>query len=184
MDMQALQIPDHAKDIRLNLGKVLEPEHLTPSQLWGTVLATTLVSRNARLSRELGVHAESKLREWSDRHVPAARTAASLMAMNNVYYRSMHLIGDRELASFPARLRMQGLANHGVDRCDFELWCLAVSAVNGCGKCLESHTKAVLEAGATKAVVHEAIRVASVVHAAAVTLDQVDDQVLEPQPVG
>lgn len=171
MDMNTLQIPEHAKDIRLNLGKVLESEHLTTGQLWGTVLATSIASRNPSLTRILGGQAESRLNELGDRYVAAARTAAALMGMNNVYYRAMHLIGDAELAALPARLRMQGLANHGVERSDFELWCLAVSAVNGCGSCLESHVRAVLEAGVKKPAIQDAIRIASVVHAAAVAMD-------------
>jgi alkyl hydroperoxide reductase subunit D len=93
------------------------------------------------------------------------------MAMNNVYYRAKHLIGDETYATMPARLRMQIIGSPGVDKADFELWCLAVSAITGCGTCLESHEKVLRTAGVTREVVHEAIRIAAVVHAAAVTID-------------
>ena len=55
----------------------------------------------------------------------AAKTAATLMAMNNVYYRAIHLAENKELTAMPANLRMNGLANHGVDKEDFELFALA-----------------------------------------------------------
>jgi lipoyl-dependent peroxiredoxin subunit D len=93
------------------------------------------------------------------------------MAMNNVYYRAKHLIGDESYGSIPARLRMQIIAKPGVDKGDFELWCLAVSAVTGCGVCLESHEKTLRGTGFTREQVHETLRIAAVVHAAAVTLD-------------
>ena len=68
----------------------------------------------------------------------AAKAAAAIMGMNNVYYRSLHLLKNPEYRTLPARLRMNIIANPGVDKVDFELWCTAVSAVNGCGMCLDS----------------------------------------------
>ena len=54
---------------------------------------------------------------------------------------------------------------------DFELVCLAVSAINGCEMCVQSHEKVVLEGGLTEDQVHDAVRIASVIHAAAVGLE-------------
>ncbi|WP_230421498.1 carboxymuconolactone decarboxylase family protein [Actinomadura soli] len=93
------------------------------------------------------------------------------MAMNNVYYRATHLIGDGTYATLPARLRMSIIGRPGVEKVDFELWCLAVSAVNGCGRCLESHERVVREAGLSRELVQEALRIAAVVNAVAATLD-------------
>ncbi|TMQ88728.1 alkyl hydroperoxide reductase [Actinomadura soli] len=109
-------------------------------------------------------------------HLPAeafeaAKGAASVMAMNNVYYRATHLIGDGTYATLPARLRMSIIGRPGVEKVDFELWCLAVSAVNGCGRCLESHERVVREAGLSRELVQEALRIAAVVNAVAATLD-------------
>jgi alkyl hydroperoxide reductase subunit D len=92
------------------------------------------------------------------------------MAMNNVYYRFTHLVGG-DYASMPARLRMNVIAKPGVEKADFELWSLAVSAVNGCGMCMESHEKMVRGAGLTQEQVQAAVRIAAVVHAVAATLD-------------
>jgi alkyl hydroperoxide reductase subunit D len=95
--------------------------------------------------------------------------------MNNVYYRSKHLLADAGAAGYediPARLRMQVIGTHGdVDVADFEFWCFAVSAVNGCGGCLAAHERTLRDQGVGKDQVHEALRIAAVVHAVAVTLE-------------
>lgn len=98
-------------------------------------------------------------------------TLAAIMAMNNVYYRSMHLIGDETYATMPARLRMTVIGNPGVDKVDFELWCLAVSALNGCGRCLESHESVLRQSGMPREQVQEAVRIAAVVNAVAAVLE-------------
>jgi alkyl hydroperoxide reductase subunit D len=100
----------------------------------------------------------------------AAKAAAAIMAMNNVYYRFVHLVGG-EYANMPARLRMNVIGKPGVEKVDFELWSLAVSAVNGCGMCMEAHEKVVRQAGLSTEQVQTAVRIGSVVHAVAAVLD-------------
>ena len=87
------------------------------------------------------------------------------MGMNNVYYRSLHLLSNHEYRTIPARLRMNVIANPGVEKVDFELWCTAVSAVNGCGMCLDSHEAELRKHGVPAANIQTAIRIASVVNA-------------------
>ena len=168
LDALKAALPAYAKDTKLNLSSVITTSKLPEQQLWGTVVATALASRSATVIRELVEEAKGHL---TDEALTAAKAAASVMAMNNIYYRTVHLIGDEEYANLPARLRMQVIANPGVDKNDFELWCLAVSAVNGCGRCLESHEKVLRSAGWSREPIHEAIRIAAVVHAAAATID-------------
>ncbi|MFI6175071.1 carboxymuconolactone decarboxylase family protein [Nonomuraea sp. NPDC051191] len=161
-------LPDYAKDTRLNLGSVTTTSSLTDQQLWGAVLACALATRSARVIAELSQDAADHL---SAEAFTAAKAAASIMAMNNVYYRATHLIGDETYATLPARLRMSVIGNPGVDKTDFELWCLAVSAVNGCGRCLESHEQVLRGAGMPREQVQEALRVAAVINATAATLE-------------
>jgi len=71
----------------------------------------------------------------------------------------------------PARLRMNGMRSHGADHNDFELWSLAVSAINGCGKCVDSHDKVVRDKGVSEETVLAIVRIASVVHAIGTVLD-------------
>ncbi len=162
------RLPDYAKDIKLNLSNVVGSTELNPKQLWGAMLASAIAARNAAVieavSHEAARHLDAKAQD-------AAKAAAAVMAMNNIYYRSIHMMGDEEYRKMPARLRMQVIGNPGVDKVDFELWCLAVSAINGCGACLESHTHEVTAKGASREAVQDALRIAAVIHAVAVVLE-------------
>jgi len=168
--MQSLRerIPDYAKDLRLNLDALEKIESLSTRQLWGTALASALAARNDELVRVIDAEARKHLDEAG---LAAARTAAALMGMNNVYYRALHLVSNEEYRALPARLRMQGIANPGVERVDFELECLAVSAIHGCGSCLDSHEQELRKRGATALQVQDALRIASILHAIALVLD-------------
>ncbi len=165
-------LPPYAKDIKLNLDSTIAVSTLAEQRLWGTVLAVAVASRGERVLVELAAEARGHLSEVA---FEAAKAAAAVMAMNNTYYRSKHLLadeGEKSYEDIPARLRMQVIGTHGgVDPVDFEFWCLAVSAVNGCGGCLAAHERAVRELGVGREQVHEALRIASVVHAVAVTLE-------------
>ncbi|HKW54347.1 MAG TPA: carboxymuconolactone decarboxylase family protein [Stellaceae bacterium] len=161
-------LPDYAKDLKLNLSSLLNDSVLTEQQRWGTLLATALASRNARLVVAVSVDAAQHL---SPAAATAAKAAASIMAMNNIYYRFTHLASDPDYATMPARLRMNVIANPGVDKADFELWSLAVSAINGCGKCIDAHDQVLRKAGMSREAIQQAVRIASVIHAVAATLD-------------
>ena len=93
------------------------------------------------------------------------------MGMNNVYYRFTHLVGSEDYRTMPARLRMNVIGNPGVARADFELWSLAVSAINGCGACLAAHERQVIEHGLSREAVQDAVRLASMLHGIAVALE-------------
>lgn len=161
-------LPGYARDIALNLGSTVENSLLTPAQSWGTALACAVAARNPVVLREVAAEAAGHL---TPEAVDAAKGAATIMAMTNVYYRSKHMLGDEAYRTIPARLRMQIVARPGVAKVDFELWCLAVSAVNGCEVCLESHEKKLRAAGVGADQVNEALRIASVVYATAVAYD-------------
>jgi alkyl hydroperoxide reductase subunit D len=163
-------IPDYARDIRLNLSSVLTPQGapgLTERQIASVALATAIASRNDELVAALEHWAQPQLEAAG---VNGARTAAALMGMNNIYYRFVHLVGDEEYARLPARLRMNAIGNPGIDKLDFELLSLAVSAINGCGMCIAAHERKLREGGVTREAVQSAVRIAAVVHAAALTL--------------
>jgi alkyl hydroperoxide reductase subunit D len=100
----------------------------------------------------------------------AAKAAAAIMAMNNIYYRFVHLAASPDYKTLPARLRMNVIGKPGVEKVDFELWSLAVSAINGCGMCIDSHERELRKAGLGAEQIQAAVRIASVVHAVAATL--------------
>jgi len=161
-------IPDAAKDLRLNLGNVLQPGTLTKEQVWGTAVACAIGARNPQLRQAT---LEDALLHVGPGVVEDAKAAAALMGMNNVYYRFKHLVGRDEYAQKPARLRMQRLAQVATNKTDFELFCLAVSAINGCESCVRSHERVVTEGGLTEDHVNDAVRIASTMHGVAVALE-------------
>jgi len=170
MSIDALrdQIPDYAKDIRLNLGTLASETALSDQQKYGTFLATAFAGRNAKVINAILGEVDGKL---SPEAITAAKAAASIMAMNNVYYRATHLMSSDEYRKLPARLRMNVIGAPGVDKTDFELWSLAVSAMNGCGMCMDAHEKVVRKGGLTTEQVQAALRIAASVNAASAVLD-------------
>jgi lipoyl-dependent peroxiredoxin subunit D len=163
-------IPEPARDLRLNLQAVLAEGSLGVGARWGVAAACAIASRNPRL-RE-AVLAEARI-VAGDAVVEDAIAAAAIMGMNNVLYRFRHLIEKPSYGDRPARLRMNRLAKPAGSKTDFELYCLAVSAVNGCGTCMQAHEKVVLGGGLSEEQVFDAIRIASTIHGAAVALDLV-----------
>ena len=172
MSIEALKnsLPEYAKDLKLNLSSLATETLLTEQQRAGTFVACALASRERTTTSAIMSEFASKL---SPEALNAARAAASIMAMNNIYYRFTHLASAPDYKTLPARLRMNVIGKPGVDKADFELWSLAVSAINGCGMCIDSHEKVLRNAGVTAEQIQSAVRIASVVHAVAATLDGV-----------
>lgn len=160
-------LPDYARDLKLNLSSVLTVPTLTEQQIWGTALASAIAARSPTLLAAVEAEARARLAPAA---LTAAKAAAAIMSMNNIYYRFAHLVASPEYRTMPARLRMNVIGNPGVDKVDFELWSLAVSAINGCGACLDSHEREVVGKGLSREAVQDAVRIASVIHAVAVTL--------------
>lgn len=161
------KIPDYAKDLKLNLSTLAADETLSKQQLWGTFMATALAGRNATVIALIEAEAAQHL---APQALEAAKAAAAIMAMNNVYYKFTGMMDD-EYKTMPAKLRMNVLADPGADKIDFELWSLAVSAINGCLFCIKSHEKKVTAGGITREQVQTAVRIASVVQAVSAVLD-------------
>lgn len=161
------RLPDYAKDLKLNLGSLATEPLLNTQRLAGTFIVSALAARNADVIADIFAEFAPKL---SPEALTAAKAAAAIMGMNNVYYRFAHLVAG-DYAKMPARLRMNVMAKPGVDKEDFELWSLAVSAVNGCGMCMESHEKVLRIAGMSQEEVQAAVRIAATVHAVAAVLD-------------
>ena len=152
-------VPEFAKDLKLNLGSIARSTVLNDEQLWGSLLASAAATRNATVLAEIGAEAADTLSAEAYR---AALGAASIMGMNNVFYRGRHFL-DGAYDDLRPGLRMNIIGNPGVDKANFELWSFAVSAINGCSACVSSHEKVVREAGVDREAVLEALKVASIV---------------------
>ena len=160
-------MPESARDIKLNLQTVLQQSSLTTAQRWGVAIASAVATRHPALREAVIGDAGG---EVGAEVIDDALAAAALMAMNNVYYRFRHLVGKESYSQMPARLRMQRIAKPATSKADFELFCLAVSAINGCESCIRSHEAVVLQGGLSEEQVHDAVRIAATIHAAAVSL--------------
>jgi lipoyl-dependent peroxiredoxin subunit D len=170
MSLEAMleSLPDYAKDLRLNWSSLVNASELTADQKWGCFVAAAYGARCPRLLAAVEAEAVN--------HVPpevitAAKGAAAIMGMNNIYYRFQHLSANVKYGAMPARLRMNFMRAHGAEPIDFELWSLVVSAINGCGKCVGAHEKVLLEKGVTEEIILAGVRIASVVHGIATALD-------------
>lgn len=162
------RLPEIAKDARINWTKVLDLtqlDGLTISQIQGAAFAVAYHLNNSLILESLqGLHPEPTL-------IPAAKTAASLMAMSNIYYRFIHMSEDGELEKIPAGLRMQGMMNPGTDAVTFEVMCLAVSILNGCGACISAHTRQLKSHGLSVQALSRVGKIAAVLHAVHVSLN-------------
>lgn len=170
MTIQTLKdrLPDYAKDLKLNLGSLAAETLLSEEQKAGTFIVSAIASRNAEVIAAIDADFAHKLEPAA---LNAAKAAAAIMGMNNIYYRFLYLAENEEYSRLPAKLRMNVIANPGTSRTDFELWSLAVSAVNGCGKCVTAHEKILRDSGMGAEQIQAAVRIAAVVHAVAVTLE-------------
>jgi alkyl hydroperoxide reductase subunit D len=161
-------IPEYAKDLKANLSAVLGQPELSAQQAWGTAVSCAIATRSSRVASVISAEAAQHM---DARAVSAAKTAAALMSMTNIYYRFHHLSGNPKYGEMPAKLRMQGLRTHGGDPLDFDLWCLAVSAINACEACVRGHERALRENGIGEEKILAAVRIASVIFAVAAVIE-------------
>ena len=174
MSIEALraQLPAYARDIATNLARLADETVLSDQAKWGCFVASAHAVGEPMTLR--AIDAAARAAGLSSEAFEAARTAAAIMAMNNVYFRALHLMEAPEYRSLPSRLRMNRLSHHpGVEIVDYELWCVAVSAINACGACLDSHAAELRERGVQPVQVQAALRIAAVVNAVACVMRSV-----------
>jgi lipoyl-dependent peroxiredoxin subunit D len=169
LDAVIENLPSYAKDLKLNFSTVVRQQtDLTAQQLWGTVVASAVAARNEQLIEAVLQEAANYL---SPEALEAAKGAAAIMAMNNVFYRFKHLTSNEKYATMRGGLRMNVMRTHGIDPLDFELWATTVSAINNCAACVDSHEKSLREKGISEEKILAAVRIAAVLQAIAVVLD-------------
>lgn len=164
MTISALKsaLPDYAKDLKLNLGSLLNETTLTDQQKHGCFLACAYAVGQPDTVQAINAETEPVLSAEASK---AAKAASAIMSMNNVYYRSIHLMSEKTYSTLPAKLRMNVIGAPGVEKADFELYSMAVSAVNGCGMCLDAHEKELRGHGFTSEQIQTALRIGAVVNA-------------------
>ncbi len=165
MSLDALResLPAYAKDLSLNLSSLASETLLSDQQKWGTFVASAYAVGSGPVIK--AVNAAAKDAGLSDEAHTAAKAAAAIMGMNNVYYRALHIMENQEYRTLPARLRMTVIGAPGVDKTDFELWCTAVSAINGCGMCLDAHEEELKKRGVPNTAIQATLRIGAVINA-------------------
>lgn len=157
-------LPPHAKDLRLNVASVLNDQSIPDRRKYGLLLACA----HGTGYRPLVVAVEAEVASRLDEpHKNAARAAAASMAMSNVYDRFVHLASNPVYGALPSKLRTGAIAALGVDKGESELFSLAVSAMNGCGICIDGHERVLIQQGVKPEAIQAAARIAAITRAVA-----------------
>jgi lipoyl-dependent peroxiredoxin subunit D len=172
-------LPQYSKDLKLNFSTVVRQQtELGEQQLWGTVVAAAIASRNEQL---IAAAVDEAATHLTPEALDAAKAAAAIMSMNNIFYRFRHLTSNEKYSTMRSGLRMNVMRTHGIDPLDFELWTTVVSAINNCAACVDAHEKTLREKGFSEERILAAVRIAAVLHAVAVVLDT--EKVASDDPV-
>ena len=156
--------PDYAKDIKLNYSKILNEDILNNKQLYGVILISSFTTQLNSLKDA----ALEETKEFIDEELMEdVYGAYSIMSMNAIYYRFTHLSVENDYFTMPANLRMQYLSKFKIDKSDFEMLCLAVAIIIGCGKCINAHENILRENNISKLHIQTVARIASIVNSIA-----------------
>jgi lipoyl-dependent peroxiredoxin subunit D len=158
------RMPEHAKDIRLNLDSVIARSSLASDDALGCALAAAFAAKSQPL-------VELFKENTPPAQAYAALTAATLMGMNNVWYPFVEMADDEDLKTVRPELRMNAYATSGgVDKRQFEAYALAASIVGKCHYCVKSHYALLKKEGLSTQQLRDIGRIAAVVNAAALVL--------------
>lgn len=150
-------LPEYAKDTKLNLDAVIRRSTLNVDEAECVALAAAVATGNGKIvSVMLGNIINDVERD-------AAMTAASLMAMNNVWYPFVEMAEDERLTGLPAQLRMNAIATHGgTTKARFEAYSLAASIVGKCHFCVKAHYETLKQEGYSVEQLRDIGRIAAV----------------------
>lgn len=155
------------RDLKLNVANVLNGTNINKKESWLLALAVAVNEKNTKLIETFTVKASEA--GASDAELAETHACVGLMVTNNVFYRFRHFMSDIAFyEKTPAGLRMSAMMNPVLGKEFFELMSLAISAVNGCERCVTSHEASVKQHGATEARIYDAVRLASVIRAVCV----------------
>ena len=165
-----IELKNYATDIKLNLSSIFREDSnnpLTKKQTLAIALACAYSTKNQAIIDYIIAEIGDSLNVTE---IDACKGAATIMAMNNIYYRFVHLASNKEYQKMPAKLRMNFINNHNIDKLDFELCSLAVSAITGCGMCIDAHINQLEKANISKNAIQDAVRIAAIINATATAI--------------
>jgi len=149
-----------ARDLKLNLKKLLGDGHLPKEEAYLALLATATSVQCAPLV----LHSRQELTSLglSSEMIEEAAESAAIMAMLNIYYRFKHMVGKDEDYK-TAGLRMTALGRPVLGKERFEMLAFAVSVLNGCESCIRAHENVLREANISIDKIHDLARMVAVV---------------------
>lgn len=165
------KLPTEASDLIANVERVLSGESLNAVQTWGSALSAAYYIRQPELTS--AILADAKLAGLNDDHISDAKGAAAIMGMNTVYFRFRHIMHSDAYNQKAFNLRMTRMKQVATDQTHFELYSIGPAALAGCELCLKAHEAAVKKGGLNEDNVHDAVRIASVLHGIAVALETI-----------
>jgi lipoyl-dependent peroxiredoxin subunit D len=151
----------YLRDLRVNLKSALSGETLTLKEAYLLALSAAANEENDVLSNAFEEKAIENGAEQGE--VAEAIACASLLATNNILYRFRHYANKDVYEQQPARVKMNIMMKPVLGKEFFELMSLAISAINGCERCITSHEASIMQLGTTEPRIFDAIRVAAVV---------------------
>ena len=162
VDQLKENIPDYAKDTRLNIDAVVKRSTLPQEEAEAVALAAAFATGNTKLWTWI----QSQIA--AQKEAEAAVTAASLMGMNNVWYPYVEMAEDPALSGLPPQLRMNAITSHGgTTKARFEAYSLAASIVGKCHFCVKAHYETLKKEGYTVEQLRDIGRIAAVMTAVA-----------------
>jgi alkyl hydroperoxide reductase subunit D len=163
LEALAAGLPPYAADVAANLTALVAETTLTGQQKWGCFVASAHAVATPAVIQ--AIEAAAIAAGLAPETMSAAKGAAAIMAQNNIYFRALALMKNQEYRKLRSRLRMGITFKPGVPMDDFDLWCVAVSAIHGCPDCLDAHEGALRGRGVSAEAVQTALRIAAVTHA-------------------
>ncbi|WP_148597190.1 carboxymuconolactone decarboxylase family protein [Aquisphaera giovannonii] len=160
-------LTDDTKDLRLNIGNVLDNGDLKPEERWAVALASAYFLRAGELAEALIAAGSAHLTPGA---LADAKAAASIMGMNTVYYRFRHMVGKESYSQRQAGLRMARMARPATTKGLFELASMGCAVIAGCETCIKAHEQSLLAEGYGEDRVHQAVRIAAVVQGFAIAV--------------
>jgi alkyl hydroperoxide reductase subunit D len=143
------------RDLNINLSRSLEKDLLPKETVDMIVYALGYLLKDEEIKN---------LRSVSEDKKGEIESAVIIMNMLNVYYKTKFSLDSKD-EYVKADLRMQTLANTKLEKSVFEAIAFAVSAVNGCPYCVNSHEKVLRQHGYSSDQVHEVLRISSILKA-------------------
>ena len=153
-------LPEYAKDIRLNLDAVINRSTVDPDHALYISIAAAFSTGNSKLLTFLVSNATDEIEK------NAALAAGSIMAQNNIWYPFIEMAGDANLKGLPAQLRMNTIASHGgTTKGKFEAYSLASSIIGKCHFCVKAHYETLKTEGYSIEQLRDIGRIAATINA-------------------